>query len=80
MSEEALLAAIEGGDEVEIEKLLAQGVDPNCQTEDDWPALFLAIDEGRPGVVRALLDHGAGSNSHSESTEPSPKTGVTWGR
>ncbi|HYH96571.1 ankyrin repeat domain-containing protein [Hyalangium sp.] len=66
MSEAALLAAIERGDEVEVEKLLAQGVDPNCQTEDGWPALFLAVDEGMPGVVRALLDHGVDSNSQMQ--------------
>ena len=59
MLEAALLAAIEAGDDAAVGDLLTRGASVDACTEDGWPALLFAVNEGRVEAVRALLDHGA---------------------
>lgn len=59
MLEADLLAAIDAGDDTAVGALLIRGASPDACTSDGWPALLLAVSEGRVGAVQALLDHGA---------------------
>ncbi|XP_062427676.1 ankyrin repeat and SOCS box protein 3 [Rhea pennata] len=44
--------------------LLEAGADPNAVTTEGSTLLFLAVENGHPGIVKLLLQYGAGINGH----------------
>ena len=58
----ALLAAAGSADAIEMERLLAEGADPNVQGEDSWTALIIAASNGHTDIVTLLLAAGADPN------------------
>jgi ankyrin repeat protein len=66
-----LLAAAESGDVKEIERLLAEGADPNepDPLTREWP-LCAAANAGRPAAVEALLKAGASATPAPRQTAP----------
>lgn len=67
-----LLAAIEGGDRAQVERLVAEGVPLDAADSTGWTPLTYAALQGTPGVVALLLKAGAGveqrTNGVYEST------------
>ena len=61
-----LIEGIEREDNAAVERILAQGANPNTRDAGGWPALFIAIDKGSAETVRLLLAHGADANIHRE--------------
>jgi len=49
--------------------LLAHGVDVDARTKDEWTPLHSAAFNGRPEIVRALLDQGANANAENDQGE-----------
>lgn len=54
-----LAGAVKTNNKDEVEKLLAQGADPNTRDESKLPVLQQAVLNGRQDIVQALFDHGA---------------------
>ena len=60
---EALLAAVQIGDVVNVKKLLEQGADPNTKDKKGTPLLILTFGHsGRQAMMKLLIDHGADIN------------------
>lgn len=57
-------AALDGNDWT-VEKLLADGVDPNARGRYGWPPLHFAVPFSRRNIVATLLDAGANPNARS---------------
>jgi ankyrin repeat protein len=66
----ALSDAIEEEDVARLEWLLSRGADPSLNLGNLDP-LFLAIEAGRPDMVRLLLKHGADPNPRIKCDGPS---------
>jgi uncharacterized protein len=62
---QVLLQATEAGDMVQMEALLAKGVEVNARNAHGWTPLHVAAAGGDPAVVALLLKHGA--NVHAQS-------------
>ncbi len=56
----------EDGELAQVEKMLAEGFDPDQQNRDGFAAIHIASREGKADVVRALLEAGASVNLRSE--------------
>jgi len=54
-----LIAAAANGDVADIERLVADGADPDARDDDGSPALMVATRDGHADAVRALLAAGA---------------------
>lgn len=63
-----LVAAVRAGDLVRVQKLLDEGVSPNCWDEGGIPALGQAASAGNAALVKLLLSKGADVNATSKST------------
>jgi len=59
--------AAENGDLASVDRLLANGADPNGPNDDEETPLFLASCHGHTDIVRSLLVHGANVNFATES-------------
>lgn len=68
-----LATAIGKGDLERVEKLLADGVDPNQRVPDSplqYTPLFLAVEANQPAITRALLKAGADPKIEDENGDP----------
>ncbi len=59
LANKKLLAAVKNGDIDQVNKLLAQGADPNARYENKQPVLHHAVVNGRQDIVTALFNAGA---------------------
>ncbi len=58
----AIINAVRWADYAELQRLLADGADPNAQDEGSWSALILAASSGNARIVELLLAEGADPN------------------
>lgn len=75
-----LIEAVENGDKVAVEELIANGVDVNARDNDSWAALMYAANNGRTEIVKILLTNGAEINMRNEAGRTSLMIAVSSGR
>ncbi|MFD9379416.1 ankyrin repeat domain-containing protein [Streptomyces sp. NPDC059999] len=76
-----LVEAAGHGSTARVEALIGAGADPDGRDADGTTALYVASVQGNPDSVRALLDHGADPNAHSDGpTDGTPLCAAAcWG-
>jgi ankyrin repeat protein len=65
-----LIDAVRQGDASRVEKILKQGVDPNCEDEAGIPVLHIAIERRSWRILKLLLRFGADVNGRSGNGMP----------
>jgi ankyrin repeat protein len=66
-SRQALLKAVQAGDNDAVQRLLRQGADVNARAQDGTTALMYAIAVGDSKLLRMLLDHKADVNAKNQA-------------
>lgn len=72
ISEDRLVEAVLQNDIDRVTALLKSGADANMHSADGQGVLYLAAEQGRVEIAKALLDHGADVNATSPTSIESP--------